>query len=312
MKIFVLTGPTGVGKTEVAVELAQRYDLDIISADSRQIYRYFDIGTAKPDRRLRRQVKFYLIDFVEPDHTYSAAQFARDALEIINRLTREGRKFIIVGGSNFYLRALFNPFFKVPPTDFMLRKNLMAQSSQELYRRLQTIDPIRAAQIHPNDRQRIVRALEIYELTGKTFTQLRAEQNTQPLLQPFYVVLSMPKYQLYQRINQRFDQMVKNGLIDEIKQLRSRGWNVDCPAFQSYGYRELLLYLEGKIDLETAVQLAKKRTRDFARRQLTWLRSLSDVFWVEVLNLSEAFRKVEFIFRYKYNINQESCERSAK
>ncbi len=312
MKIFVLTGPTGVGKTEVAVELAQRYELDIISADSRQIYRYFDIGTAKPDRRLRELVKFYLIDFVEPDHTYSAAQFASDALEIINRLNTEGRKFIIVGGSNFYLRALFKPFFKVPPTNLMLRRHLMAQSSQELYRRLQTIDPERAAQLHPNDRQRIVRALEIYELTGKSFTQLTAEQNTQPLLQPFYVVLSMPKEQLYQRINQRFDQMIKDGLIDEIKQLRSRGWNVDCPAFQSYGYRELLLYLEGKIDLETAVQLAKKRTRDFARRQLTWLRSLSDVFWVEVPNLSEAFRKVEFIFRYKYNRNQGASERSAK
>ncbi|MGB9741761.1 MAG: tRNA (adenosine(37)-N6)-dimethylallyltransferase MiaA [candidate division WOR-3 bacterium] len=302
MKVFVLTGPTAAGKTEIGIALAKKYELDIISADSRQIYRYFDIGTDKPGPEQRAQVKFHLIDFVEPSEIYSAADFARDALRIIKQLREQGRKFIIVGGANFYLRALFNPLFKAPQVDHLLRSRLMAMDSSQLYNRLKQIDPVRAAQLHPNDKQRIVRAIEVYEMTGKTFTQHIREQAAKTDLVPVYVVLTMPKLKLYEHIDQRFDRMMAAGLLNEVRTLRGKGFGLQSPAAQGYGYRELFLYLEGKFDLITAVKLAKKRTRDYAKRQLTWLRSLPDAYWFEVADKNEAINKIEPVLKAVYNL----------
>jgi len=305
MKVFVLTGPTGVGKSEVGVALAKNYDLDIISADSRQIYRYFDIGTDKPRPEERKQVRFHLIDFVEPSDNYSAADFARDARKIIANLIEQQRRFIIVGGANFYLHALFKPLFNVPRVNYELRSRLMTKSSAELYNQLKQLDPVRAAQLHPNDRQRIIRALEIYELTGKTFTEHTKEQTEGSDLQPFYVVLTMPRMLLYERINQRFDRMMAEGLLAEVQNLYRRGVGLNTPAAQGYGYRELFLYLEGKLGLISAVDLAKKRTREYAKRQLTWLHSLSAVNWVEVNSTIEAVGKIESLLLSVYNLTSE-------
>lgn len=303
MKVFVLTGPTGVGKTEVGILLAKKYDLDIISADSRQIYRYFDIGTDKPRGAQRQQVRFHLIDFVEPTEYYSAADFARDAKTIINQFREQRRQFIIVGGANFYLRSLFQPLFPAPCVNYALRYRLNTQATPALYNRLKQIDPVRAAQLHPNDRQRIIRALEIYELSGKTFTQHVKEQVEKTDIEPVYVALTMPRMKLYEQINKRFDRMIEGGLLDEVRALRNKGFNLDAPAMQGYGYREIFLFLEGKLDLKSAVDLAKKRTRDYAKRQLTWLRSLSDVHWFEVTNISEVIAQIEPILLSVYNLS---------
>ncbi|MEO0019703.1 MAG: tRNA (adenosine(37)-N6)-dimethylallyltransferase MiaA [candidate division WOR-3 bacterium] len=302
MRIFVLTGPTGVGKSEVAVALAERFGLEIISADSRQIYRHFDIGTDKPSRQLRQQIPFHLIDILEPDQPYSAAEFARDARSVIEKITKARGKFIIVGGSVFYLRALFQPLFPVPRVDPAIRQKLQAEDTNRLYLRLKEVDPERANQLHPHDRQRIVRALEVYELTGKTFTQLSSEQKETTDLLPVYAVLTMPRERLYQRINERFDRMMANGLLEEVRSLKEMGFGTNTPAVQGYGYLELFLYLEGKIGLDEAVRLAKKRTRGYAKRQLTWLHSLKGAHWFEFTDIADVVSKIEPLLLDTLNI----------
>ncbi len=293
MKVFVLTGPTGVGKSEVAATLAQKFDLDIISADSRAIYHHLDIGTAKPSQQLRNKVRFHLIDFVEPDRLYSAADFARDAIKVMHELRKAGRRFIIVGGANFYLRALFLPLFDAPPVNLTLRKNLQAEPTETLYQELYSLDPERARQLHHHDRQRIIRALEVYHLTGKTFSELTQEQKKASRFIPVYAILTMERQRLYRRIEERFDAMLAAGLIDEVRRLKEMGFGQESIVGKTYGYAEVLQYLEGKISFEAMVRLAKKRTKDYARRQLTWLRSLKEAHWFEFTTLKDVVLKIE-------------------
>lgn len=293
MKVFVLTGPTGVGKSELAAILAQKFDLDIISADSRAIYRYLDIGTAKPAKQLRNKVRFHLIDFVEPDRIYSAADFARDALRVMQELKKARRRFIIVGGANFYLRALFLPLFDAPPVDLTLRKNLQGKPTETLYQELCSLDPERARQLHYHDRQRIIRALEVYHLTGRTFSELTQKQQKASQFIPIYAVLTMERQRLYRRIEERFDAMLAAGLIDEVRRLKEMGFGHESIVGKTYGYAEVLHYLEGKLAFEEMVRLAKKRTKDYARRQLTWLRSLKGAHWLEVTSLEDVVRQIE-------------------
>ncbi len=292
MRVLVLTGPTGVGKTDVAVILARRYGVEIISADSRQVYRHLDIGTAKPSVELRQEIKFHLIDCVEPNKLYSAADFARDALKIMHRLNAEGRNFIIVGGSGFYLRALFQPFFEAPSHNPNLRTRLSAIPVRELYRTLMEVDPERAKQLHPNDRQRIIRALEIYELTGKRFSELTAERKNKTEFVPVYVVLNMERKRLYTLIDKRFDQMMANGLLDEVRRLKVLGLSQGSYITNAYGYAELLRYLDGELSLEEAISTAKRKTKEYARRQLTWFRGLKDAQWLEFTNAAEVAEKL--------------------
>ncbi len=293
--VLVITGPTGVGKTDIGVILARKFDLDIISADSRQVYRYLDIGTAKPSLELRREIKFHMIDCVAPAQEYSAADFARDALKIMRELRAKGRGFIVVGGAGFYLRALFQPFFEVPRANKEIRAKLQAESTEKLYARLQQIDPKRANQLHPNDRQRIMRSLEVYELTGRTFSELtRTDSKTVEFL-PFYVVLDTPRVILYQRIEKRFDEMMAAGFLDEVKRLQAQGWDKTSTVANTYGYSELLGYLNGSLSLDEAVKLAKRKTKDYARRQLTWLRSLKQAIWMDASNVDDTVRRIEMI-----------------
>lgn len=319
MKVFVLTGPTGVGKSEAAVILARKFGLDLISADSRAIYRYLDIGAAKPPPELRQEVRFHLIDFVDPREQYSAADFARDALKVMQNLRRVGRRFIIVGGAGFYLRALFSPLFEAPPANLALRARLQVESTETLYRRLCSTDPPRARELHPNDRQRIIRALEVNELTGKTFSQLaqsqkefivRSSEFQEPKtknqeLFAVYAVLTMERKQLYHRIEKRFDQMMASGLLEEVRRLKEMGLCARSAPAQSaergtkscatnaYGYAELLRYLQGEISLKDAIALAKKKTKEYARRQLTWLRGLKGAHWFEVTTPEDTALRLE-------------------
>ena len=296
-RVLVLCGPTGVGKTEVAVELARKFKLEIISADSRQVYSWLDIGTAKPGPELRRELGIHMVDMVEPNRVYTAADFARDALAVMRRLHREGERFMVAGGSGMYLKALFEPFFETPKPDPALRQRLEAESSLALHNWLKQVDPERAAKLHPNDRQRVMRALEVYESTGKTMTELSKAAKADVEFQPVYAVVTMKREALCQALDVRFDAMMRAGLLDEVKRLKDTGFGRDTYVANAYGYAELLRHLDGEVTLEQAVAEAKAKTRAYAKRQVTWFRSLKEAHWFECTDVPEAVRLVEPLLR---------------
>jgi tRNA dimethylallyltransferase len=293
LRVLVLCGPTGVGKTEVAVELARKLGREIISADSRQVYSWLDIGTAKPSQELRRELGIHMVDMVEPNRVYSAADFARDALAVMRRLRREEKRFIVVGGSGMYLKALFEPFFEAPKPDPALRKRLEAETSLVLHDRLKQVDPERAAKLHPNDRQRVMRALEVFESTGKTMTELSTSKKAEAEFEPVYAVLTMERELLRRGLDARFDAMMRAGLLDEVRRLKESGFGRETYVANAYGYAELLRHLDGELTLEQAVAEAKAKTRAYAKRQLTWFRSLKDANWFECKDIADAVRLVE-------------------
>lgn len=288
-KIFCLVGPTGVGKTEVAVALARQYDLDIISADSRQIYKHMDIGTAKPVSGIRDRVNFHLLDIITPDTLYSAADFGRDCQKVIMNLNRKKRRFILVGGSGLYLKALFEPFFDAPARDLKLRKKLADEDIAKLYERLQLVDPASARRIKPQDRQRIVRALEIYEQTRQPMSE-HIEKKPQAEFSPYYVGLTMEREKLYRKINARFDQMIEQGLVDEVKNLLRLGYTSCDNALNGIGYYEIIRFLNQEISLMQAIYLAKNRSRQYAKRQLTWFKKIKTIKWIELSTLDQTVK----------------------
>ncbi|MEO0078345.1 MAG: tRNA (adenosine(37)-N6)-dimethylallyltransferase MiaA [candidate division WOR-3 bacterium] len=291
--MLVVAGPTGVGKTELAVELCRRHQLHLISADSRQIYCWLDIGTAKPDRTVLAQVSVHMVDIVEPNQRYTAADYARDARAVMRRLTRQNTGFIVAGGSGLYLKALFQPFFETPGTDPARRQQLTNLSAAELYERLRQVDPDRAAMLHPRDRQRVMRALEVFETTGQPMSQLLKQAVPAVEFEPVYVILTRPRAELYRRIDERFDEMMKAGLLDEVRRLKEAGFGRDTYVANAYGYAELLSYIEGELTLEQAVALAKAKTRAYARRQLTWFRGLKQAHWFEIAGVKETADQLE-------------------
>jgi tRNA dimethylallyltransferase len=296
LQIPTLVGPTGIGKTEIAIELAQRYNLDIISADSRQIYKHLDIGTDKPDKELREKVLFHMIDMVEPNKLYSAADFVQDVTTVIEDLRQQNKKFILVGGSGLYLKALFQPFFKAPKTDSELRTELTKRPLTDLYQQLKEIDPESAQKIHANDQQRVIRALEIYLLTGKTKSEMAKQPKTELKYIPFYIGLFLPRKILYDKIDKRFDKMIEKGLVQEIKNLIDMGFEEDLYAFNAIGYREIFGYLKKRISLEFAIMIAKKKSRAYAKRQLTWFKHQPGIIWIEYKDREEVIRKIVELF----------------
>ncbi|HDQ99138.1 MAG TPA: tRNA (adenosine(37)-N6)-dimethylallyltransferase MiaA [candidate division WOR-3 bacterium] len=297
MKVAVLTGPTGVGKTEIAVRLAERFGLELVSADSRQVYCWLDIGTDKPSREMRDRVRFHMVDKVEPDRDYSAADFARDALAVMRRLRDEGRRLMVVGGSGMYIRAIFEPFFDAPRADARLRRELEQLPVAELHARLSRVDPERAAALHVNDRQRVARALEVHHATGRTMSALMREAGTAPPdFEPAYFVLTMNRDALRRRIDERFDRMMQAGLLDEVRMLREHRFSRDSGVADAYGYSELLDHLDGKLALSAAVEKAKARSRAYAKRQLTWCRRLAGACWVEYTDADAVVREIAPFF----------------
>jgi tRNA dimethylallyltransferase len=308
LNIFTLVGPTSIGKTALATELARKYDLDIISADSRQIYKYMDIGTAKPplaDGRWLiadgKKVRFHLINIINPDVLYSAADFARDAQKVIELLTLQKRQFILVGGSGLYLKALFEPFFSAPPRDLSIRHNLGKESSEKLYGRLKVVDPTSAERIKPADRQRIIRALEIYQQTRKPLSVQIKNQNQKTEYSPYYVGLTMERKLLAEKINQRFEQMVDDGLVDEVKNLLRIGYTKENNALNGIGYQEIIRFLNKEISFMEAIYLAKNRSRQYAKRQMTWFKKVEGIKWIEYTSPETAFSKL--IQQYEKYLN---------
>jgi len=288
-------GATGTGKTELAVEMCKHFPVEIINVDSAQIYTQMNIGTAKPDKATLAKAPHRLLDFIDPANAYSAADFRTDALREMREITDAGNIPLLAGGTMLYYRALLNGIAPMPSADPDIRARLTKEAEEKgwafLHQRLSEIDEVAAERIHPNDPQRIQRALEVYELTGKPLTTLHKEAKPDPL--PWrvlkFALIPRDREALKERLAQRFEIMLKQGLIEEVKALYARkDLNSKLPSMRSVGYRQLWQHLCGEIDYNMMKERAIVSTRQLAKRQLTWLRSEKDVIqlYMEDNNIS--------------------------
>jgi tRNA dimethylallyltransferase len=274
--LCIIAGPTASGKTALAIELAQRLNAEIVSADSQQVYRYFDIGTAKPSTQELASVPHHLISVVDPLETFSAARFQTLADAAISDIQRRGKRVLVVGGTGLYLRILLHGVLEMPPVDESLRARNEAEcdalGAPALHARLMQVDPVSASNIPPMDRVRILRALEIHALTGKTASELREAHAFAPDRYRYELwVLDPPRDQLYEAINRRTRQLFESGLIDEVKSLLERGYR-NAPPMKSVGYAQALDVVEGRMSVEEAIADTAQKTRHYAKRQWTWFR----------------------------------------
>ena len=284
MKAICSMGPTGSGKTDLAVELRKHFPVEIISVDSALVYRGMDIGSAKPDATTLANAPHRLFDFLDPAQPYSAADFRNDALREMAEITAQGRIPLLVGGTMLYFRALEYGLSDLPEADPAIRTRLEAEAAQygwqALHERLASIDPVAAQRIHPNDPQRLQRALEVYELSGKSLTELQqaAWHDACPYQLLKIALIPDDRAWLHQRLALRFDQMLAQGLIEEVRQLWQRGdLDTHLPAVRAVGYRQVWDYLNGKMDYTQMRDRAIVATRQLAKRQMTWLRSEKDI-----------------------------------
>jgi tRNA dimethylallyltransferase len=281
--IPVLTGPTGTGKSELALRLAAEFPVEIVSVDSAQVYRGLDIGSAKPDAATRAAVPHHLIDLVDANASYSAGQFVRDATIAIEQIESRGKVPLLVGGTMLYLRALMGGIAALPAASEAIRAGIDDDARRvgwpAMHARLAEVDAPAAARIHPNDAQRIQRALEVFAVGGRPISELQRE-NKRPLERQFVCAALMPldRARLHQGLSQRFDSMMAAGLLDEVRGLFARGdLTDDLPAIRAVGYRQLWAHLAGAYSLETAVERAVAATRQLAKRQMTWLRAMPNI-----------------------------------
>jgi tRNA dimethylallyltransferase len=306
--VICIMGPTAAGKTDLAVALTQRFPADIISVDSAMVYREMDIGTAKPDAATLQLAPHRLIDIRDPAESYSAAQFRSDALDEIRSIHRHHRLPLLVGGTMLYFRTLWQGLSVLPQADPAIRAQLERERQRDgtdaLHRRLAGIDPAAAARIHPHDIQRIQRALEVYQVTGTALTELYARKNHQSLPFRFLRIALVPgdRRWLHQRIEQRFYKMLEQGFIGEVEKLQSRSdLGLDKAALRAVGYRQVWKYLQGETDYADMVQQGIAATRQFAKRQLTWLRAEAGLIWLDSLNpdvMGQALTRLEVFLEH--------------
>jgi tRNA dimethylallyltransferase len=283
-KIIIICGPTGIGKTAVAIVLAQHFNGQIIGADSMQVYKHMDIGTAKPTAEEMARVAHHMVDIVEPNDSFDAAQFSEQGRAKIFEFFRQNIIPFVVGGTGLYIKALLYGLFNADVSDPGVRKKLKAQADTHgvefLYERLSRLDPDTSKRLHPNDTYRILRALEVVESTGQPISE--HHKNHGFLEQPFAslkIGLSMDRAVLYERINTRVDAMISAGFLDEVKGLLARGHSLDHKSMQSIGYRHLVDYIEGRLSWEDCVRTLKRDHRRYAKRQLTWFGSDPEIIW---------------------------------
>ena len=278
---WFLTGPTASGKTGVGLELAARLGAEIISLDSMAVYRGMDLGTAKPTLDQRSRVPHHLIDLVTPDQEYSLSQYVAAAHEALAEIRARGRSVIFVGGTPLYLKALLRGVYPGPPADWDFRRQIEEElrhvDIRQLHERLRLVDPLSAARLHPNDKRRIIRALEVYRWTGKPLSHEQTQfEEPRPDRGCKVVALAMPREELHRRIEERVEQMFAAGWVEEVRHLLARYGSLGRTAAQAVGYREVIEHVRGERDLTATVGRVKIRTRQFARRQDTWFRSLGE------------------------------------
>jgi len=294
-RVLALVGPTAAGKTELSLELAEQLGAAIISCDSMLVYRHMDIGTAKPTPSERARVQHYMIDIVDPDEEFTLTDYKQRVEGIIRECTAAGTLPMLVGGTGLYLRALLQdfPIINVPPDEELrqrLREEARELGRQMLHDRLIQVDPEAAERIHPNDLKRIIRALEVHTKTGKPISRAQKQTTPDSPYDAVKVGLRVPRQVLYSRINERVDQMMREGFLDEVRWLLDHGYTRDLYSMQSLGYRELAAYLEGEHSLEEAVRLIKRNTRHFARRQLSWFRKEPRLVWIDTHDSEKEYK----------------------
>jgi tRNA dimethylallyltransferase len=281
----LLLGPTACGKSALAMAAAERVGLEIVSVDSAQVYRGMDIGTAKPAAADRARVAHHLLDIREPDDPYSAADFVRDAARAIGEIRGRGRLPLAVGGTMLYARALRGGLSELPSADAGVRSRIDAQAREQgwpaLHAKLREVDPATAARLPPNDSQRIQRALEVFELTGKPLSQLQGTSPGPGLHLLTIALLPEDRAELHRRIERRFDDMLAVGFLDEVRRLMARGLDADLPSMRSVGYRQAWRHLSGETTLAQFRAEAIAATRQLAKRQITWLRSMHDAACID-------------------------------
>jgi tRNA dimethylallyltransferase len=288
----LILGPTGAGKTDLALRLAERHPIEIVSVDSAMVYRGMDIGTGKPPPEVLRAVPHHLVDILDPAQPYSAGQFVRDAHRAIDEIRARGKLPLLVGGTMLYFRALRRGLAEMPPANAEVRRDIDTQAAERgwpaMHAELAAIDAQAAARIRPQDAQRIQRALEVYRLTGKTLSELHASQApTSDLDFIAYAWVPADRDRLYAAIERRFHAMMAAGLLEEVRRLQQRAdLHADLPSMRSVGYRQLWEHLRGRDTLDSAVQRAIFATRHLARRQLIWMRAEPDLAWLDALESS--------------------------
>lgn len=299
-KLLVLAGPTAVGKTELSIKLAKELNGEIISTDSMQIYKYMDIGSAKITEKEMDGVPHHMIDVVLPNQEFSVAEFKQMAEKCIDDIISRGNLPILTGGTGLYINALTcNMTFTEAKKDedYRLELESLAKShgDQYVHELLKEIDPISYKNIHANNRKRVIRALEVYKVTGKPFSSYNlGDDMYKSKYDVCYIVLNMDRVKLYERINRRVDLMIEKGLIDECIKLKEMGYTSDMQSMQGIGYKEVLKYLEGNISLETAIDMIKQSSRNYAKRQLSWFRRDPRAIFInkDVMKEEEIFRKI--------------------
>ena len=285
--LIILTGPTAVGKTKASIGLAKALNGEIVSADSMQVYKYMDIGSAKIREEEMQGIKHYLIDELEPDEEFHVVRFQQMAKKSLEEIYEKNKIPIVVGGTGFYIQALlYDIDFTESNEDTAYRENLEQLANEKgaeyLHDMLKKVDPASAEQIHANNVKRVIRALEFYKQTGKRISEHNEQERAKESPYSFcYFVLTDDRAHLYERIDKRIDQMLEEGLVNEVNELKEKGYTRDMVSMQGLGYKEILDYLNGECSLDEAIYILKRDTRHFAKRQLTWFRRERDVIWID-------------------------------
>lgn len=305
--LLILLGPTGVGKTDISIKLAQKTaDIEIVSADSMQIYRYMDIGTAKPNKNTLNDIKHHMIDIVDPSDNFDVTQYSKLAANAILDVFKRGKIPILAGGSGLYISSIIIPLFNGPDKNNeyreILEKEAKIYGNRYLHEKLSKIDLVSASKIKPNDLRRIIRALEVYESTGKTISYLQKKASNNNAKINYQIIgFKRNKENLYQRINLRVDKMIKGGFIEEVKMLREKGYKEDLNSMQGLGYKQINKHINGACTKEEAIDLIKIETRHYAKRQMTWFKNkIENIEWIDL----EEYDEDEVILRIENKINK--------
>jgi tRNA dimethylallyltransferase len=285
-KVIVIVGPTAIGKTELSIRLAKQFPLEIINGDAMQVYQGMDIGTGKVTEKEKQGINHYMLNIKKPDESFSVAEYKAEVDGWIKQICKNGKIPLIVGGSGLYIQAVLYDFpFKQPGRNEKITKlledRLQKEGNEVLYKELISIDPKQSERIHPNNHRRLIRALEIYQTTGLTMTEMKEKQTGQPVYEHFIIGLTMERKHLYERINSRVNKMIEIGLLDEVKRLHQQGF-AQTQAMKAIGYKEFIPFLEGETSFDTAVDILKRNSRRYAKRQLTWFNHQMPVEWYDM------------------------------